>query len=510
MGRYQLNAGGSGSGTLTNLIAKGALDQYLSHNANFTFWKVRYNKHTNFAMESVAQPFNTTVQFGNMSQITLNRNGDLIYHCYVVVEIPGIVACDGVGEGGGSSCGVTGGVGQFPSTTNPCMPCRELDYSAVEEYLQAGDVPVDLQTASADVIEEAYRKARSEMRRVKLGICAPDMSYCDAEEDCPDEIGDVWAHWTNNIGQFLIKSATIVIGGSTIDTLYNDFLFMWEELTGKSGKRLTEMTGKRYNRVQLICDSRKARTLYVPLPFWFTQHSGQALALASLQFHGVQLHIEFSSLQDCICVSKPGIVVKNCATGAPLTNNDLQCFLETTYVYLDTVERERFSTQQYEVLIVQNQRHVEQNFASSKSIALSFNHPVIELMWAVRRECHARSNNWTNLSGVDGLDPVEQAALYLNNQPRFTQKPGTWFRLVQPYQHHSSIPEVFVYVYSFALHPEDPSPSGSVNMSRIDHVELRLQLQDELSKETTTIMIFARNWNVLRFTHGLGGVAYAN
>ena len=49
---------------------------------------------------------------------------------------------------------------------------------------------------------------------------------------------------------------------------YSDFLFMWEELSGKSGRRLMEMIGKRHSRSTLICDSRQRRTLYVPLPFW--------------------------------------------------------------------------------------------------------------------------------------------------------------------------------------------------------------------------------------------------
>ena len=87
-------SGSSGSGALTQLIAQGALDAYLSQNATFTFWKVRYNKHTNFAMESIGQPFNTAVSFGTEAQITLNRNGDLIYYMYVVVDLPGITACD--------------------------------------------------------------------------------------------------------------------------------------------------------------------------------------------------------------------------------------------------------------------------------------------------------------------------------------------------------------------------------------------------------------------------------
>ena len=63
---------------MTQLIAVGALDQYLSANATFTYWKVRYNKHTNFALESIGQPFNTAVAFGGESQITLNRNGRIM------------------------------------------------------------------------------------------------------------------------------------------------------------------------------------------------------------------------------------------------------------------------------------------------------------------------------------------------------------------------------------------------------------------------------------------------
>jgi len=37
-----------------------------------------YNKHTNFALEAIEQPFNTQVAFGSDVQVTLNRTGDLI------------------------------------------------------------------------------------------------------------------------------------------------------------------------------------------------------------------------------------------------------------------------------------------------------------------------------------------------------------------------------------------------------------------------------------------------
>ena len=42
---------------LTQIIARGALDQYLNDGATTSWWKVRYNRHTNFSCESVVQPF---------------------------------------------------------------------------------------------------------------------------------------------------------------------------------------------------------------------------------------------------------------------------------------------------------------------------------------------------------------------------------------------------------------------------------------------------------------------
>lgn len=497
----------NGSGALTQLIATGAIDHYLTNQASFTFWKVRYNKHTNFAIENVSQPFSHH-SFGNTSQLTLNRQGDLIYYMYVHVELPGI---EGVSDENGNLMGGT----QYPTTSSgssACDPCRDADNAAIADYVSDGYTEASISGKEAKIANAKNRRRRQQYSEAPMVECCDDH-----EEDCPDnlcpELGKCWAHWTNDIGQHLIKSAQIVIGGSVVDHLYSDFLFMWEELVGKAGRRLSEMVGKRFTRTQLICDSRFMRHLWIPLPFWFTQHSGQSLSLASLQFHGVRIDITWAQLNTCIVVSAPNVGVKHVGHGTALQPSHLVCDLQTTYVYLDNVERERFATTQFEVLITQNQAAIfPVNGSSVVKCPLNFNHPVLEMMWAVRRSCQEQSNNFFNYSGIENRDPVIHARLQLNNQTRFSA-PGQWFRLVQPYQHHSNIPDSYIYVYSFALHPEDPSPSGSCNMSRIDHVDLTLKLQDDIcsgSKNTCHVIVFARNWNILRFRDGLAGLAFAN
>lgn len=484
-------------GALTQMIATGALDGYLTTGAVFTWWKNKYSKHTQFSMDSVRQQFNTQVAFGSDSMLTLNRHGDLVFYLYVVFELPGIVGCDVSKEGG---CSALGAGSMFPAAFDTsCAPCAAKDREAYG--------------ADADGADDKAKK--DQWLRDKYGH-APTLDCADdGYDDCPDqlcpELGNVWAHYTNDVGHALLKHTKLVIGGSEVDKICGDMLFMWEELSGRSGRRLTEMTGKRYTRTQLVLDSRQRRLLYVPIPFWFTQHSGSALSLASLQFHGVQLHCQFEEMNKVIVVSSKDVIVKNVDTGVALQANDLKASIETTYVFLENAERERFATNHFEVLIVQHQQFYHQANTQFNRIQLNFNHPTLEIIFAVRRECQRATNNWYNFSGIDGRDPIVEVDLKLNNQSRFGQKPGIYFRTVQPFQHHSNIPDAFIYCYSFALHPEDTTaPSGSCNLSRIDNVDLNITLQSGLDKELPTIMVFARSFNICRFREGLAGLAFSN
>ena len=77
-------------GGLTQLVAYGAQDVYLTGNPQITFWKVTYRRHTNFAMESIEQTFNGQADFGRRVTCTVSRNGDLAYRTYLQVTLPEI------------------------------------------------------------------------------------------------------------------------------------------------------------------------------------------------------------------------------------------------------------------------------------------------------------------------------------------------------------------------------------------------------------------------------------
>jgi len=70
------------------LVAHGAQDVYLTGNADITFFKVLYRRHTNFAVEAIEQTFNGTADFGRKVWVTVSRNADLITRAYVQVTLP--------------------------------------------------------------------------------------------------------------------------------------------------------------------------------------------------------------------------------------------------------------------------------------------------------------------------------------------------------------------------------------------------------------------------------------
>ena len=111
-----------------------------------------------------------------------------------------------------------------------------------------------------------------------------------------------------------------------------------------------------------------------------------------------------------------------------------------------------------------------------------------------------------------GENPVVTAKLQLNGQDRFSEREGSYFDLVQPYQHHTRNPDAGINVYSFALRPEEHQPSGSCNFSRIDNATLQLVLSNATVEGTKTakVRVYAVNYNVLRVMSGMGGLAYSN
>jgi hypothetical protein len=75
-------------GTFIQLVAYGVEDLHMKQDPEITFFKKVYKRHTPFSMESIEQVLIDTPSFGNMSTITIKREGDLVSSMYLYVTLP--------------------------------------------------------------------------------------------------------------------------------------------------------------------------------------------------------------------------------------------------------------------------------------------------------------------------------------------------------------------------------------------------------------------------------------
>lgn len=462
-------------GGFLQLTAYGSQDVYLTGNPQITFFKAVYKRHTNFAMEAVEQTFSGNGGFGKKVTCTLSRIGDLIHRLYVMVELPSVDA------------------------SRPGQVFR----------------------------------------------------------------------WLPFIGEQLIESVLLEIGGQKIDKHYGEWLHIWNELSLTDNKRVAynEMIGHvpRLNQPtspsgsSLYCNASECepapnvrsgteealsctpgQTLYIPLQFWFNRNPGLALPLIALQYHEVKLTIQFAPL-DKVCyrgVDSSAAGFEE-GTNVPSVRNFKRGLILAEYIFLDSEERKKFADMEHEYLIEQVQQSGSESTSNpSTTLRLNFNHPVKELLWVVQRDDFVTCGTslereykgiqpfnygleWqpsTPNTFLPTIGPLREASLLLNSHERFEVQPASYFNVMQPYEHHTASPSAGIYMYSFALKPEEHQPSGTCNMSRIDTTDLKLELYDQtfVSKEDSSqavpaqVRVYAINYNVLRIMKGMGGLAYSN
>lgn len=76
------------SGSLTELAAIGAQDQYLFVEPEITFFKGDYKRHSNFSVEPLKNFFSPELRLNGTGICTIERNGDLIKDQFLVVKLP--------------------------------------------------------------------------------------------------------------------------------------------------------------------------------------------------------------------------------------------------------------------------------------------------------------------------------------------------------------------------------------------------------------------------------------
>jgi hypothetical protein len=558
-------------GGLMQLVAYGAQDIYLTGNPQITFFKVVYRRHTNFSMESIEQTFNGTVQPCSRVSCTVSRNGDLIHKMYLRVA-HSTANCE---------CGASGlaksSRGQAVGSPIPVIPDTLQAGVVVDDVSVCANDIVD--SVEIEIGGQKIDKHYGDWLNIWTELSTPASKNAGLEELLNLKKGkysyvplQFW--FCRNPGLALplialqyhevklnIEFSKSKSGGSCTGAMC--------ELTPDSGDWSTASLWVDY--IYLDTDERRR----------FAQVSHEYL-IEQLQFTGTESLTSGSSSSVRLNFNHPVKELIWRATGmvartdtddrVDLSNNPIIGYgaAEQRHVYTFTVDGTITQLKVGDLIsdaaiLTSTWAGIVTEISSNPivdgtTITMTSNHslgtsaiPVADeaifvapadgsvsvttamLIKAVTSVVGAHTYaapiykySAVAVSGSDvGSTNVcasmqwSDVTLQLNGHERFSERHSEYFRLVQPLQHHTSIPvDSGIHVYSFALKPEEHQPSGTCNFSRIDNAVLKLSgmgtAAGVLAENGTTTMsgatlrVYAVNYNVLRIMSGMGGLAYSN
>ena len=539
-------------GGLMQLVAYGAQDVYLTGNPQITFWKVTYRRHTNFAMESIEQTFNGQADFGRRVTCTISRNGDLAYRTYLQLTLPEI--------------------GQDLGATGEDVFARWLDFPG-EQLLQSVEVEIGGQridrqygdwmhiwnqlTLSKEQ-EPGYNKMVGNTTQLTYvtdpgyaavdgpcdsnapkQVCAPRNALPETTLYIPlqfwycrnpglalplialqyhevkinidlrpiDEC--LWAVNSLNSDDTTSPKVTVAYNQSLVAaSLYVDYVFLdtderrrmaqnpHEYLIEQLQFTGDESVGSSSNKIKLNFNHPCKELVWVVQPDAHTDYC-ESLEKTKLLFKA--LGAQPFNYTDAVDALPNSLMAFG---GEASTSNTSAAFINASGLFQDagavdvSTGGAGFYTSASGGEFANND---SQNALGDAGSSVSDAGTFVLAETALNMHC------W-------GENPVVTAKLQLNGQDRFSEREGTYFDLVQPYQSHTRSPDTGINVYSFALRPEEHQPSGSCNFSRIDNATLQLVLSNATVSGTNTakVRVYATNYNVLRVMSGMGGLAYSN
>lgn len=351
---------------------------------------------------------------------------------------------------------------------------------------------------------------------------------------------DVHMQWVQNIGEALVDNVYVNIGGTIVDRQYGEQMHIQSQLSMTNDKR--NIYERMIGNVPELVDPKQqtgtyptsnpaipSRKIYVPLNFWFNRDTAYALPLISLQYNDVEITMEtrpfaelyqvmvdglYSAPNSTIPSQQLGQLVSN-ARSTYMTSNsvlDIKAYLEVNYIFLDKKEREMVTYKPHEYLVEQTFRIQRFALAENNIFELVLQNPVKELLWVFKRNDQRSRNDWFNFLD-DGQIILRNAKIMFNGMDRIDEKDHMYFNLLQPFQHHTSCPKDGIYVYSFAIMPDQglDQPSGSCNMSRIQKIQMMMNvMRPVVSTYKYDVTLYAIGYNFLKISSGLAGIVFSN
>lgn len=559
------------TGGIVQLVAVGVQDEKLTRDPEITFFRSSFQPYVNFAMESIENTFSGVVDFGKRVQVDVQRNGDLVHHMTLEVTLPELGMQQGTGPNG-ETLDSPGGVAWAPNIGHTLLKDIEciIGGSQIDQHFDTWYNVWDELTLPEEKRRGYNRmigQQNPERQHTGSGVVdAAGVHHPDGEAGVYEVVNGLQTPRTGAVGSLgppVPKPVTAQDGDENLfkqtryshpRTTLNIPLRFWFNCNPGLALPLIAL---QFHQVRIQIEFRPVdecvalvpdpsidinsadcpdntpkidkscgtpqivgACLFVVYVFldndarqYYAQEAHEYL-ITQLQFTGAEsintnnprFRLNFNHptsefvwyTQEDAAVTQVACWPNRWHTDKVVTNTQVETDGDST----ELKESERFIGGWDDTFSAQNnlktyQRQLGGNQWNYYEVADPYG-PISAQFVAP-------------LSAGLRINPVVDGRLLFNGQERFQSRSGQYFNEVQPYYHHTRVPESLgVYCYSFALDPEDVTqPQGTVNCSRIDTITLQLRCKNLNAANPGKVYVFARNYNFLRVAGGMAGVAFA-
>ena len=299
--------------------------------------------------------------------------------------------------------------------------------------------------------------------------------------------------YMKSIGARIIEYADLYIGGQTIERITGDYIYMYDQIHNNKDdidQTLYFLTGHdNYIAVSYDWDYN------VLLPFYFFRHPSLAIPVCALTKQLVEVRIKFKKLEDVTIQYKNSTDIRD--PPSDVSSSIKKVSLVTDFFFVTEDERNFLLTRPIEYVITQLQMS-QFKFKvgeSKKSGMLNFKNPVKEMFFLAVSD------------DVYKYEPIKQVTMKFNNNI-IIDADNLMLSYEQPLKYYTGVTDNNFGVYSFSLKPETYYPTGQVNMSRIAHNLIDIELDTPDASFGHKVYVYAVNYNVLRISSGLGGLKF--
>lgn len=307
--------------------------------------------------------------------------------------------------------------------------------------------------------------------------------------------------WIENIGKFIIDEVSLVIDSNKVETIYNDFLNIWDELTlNQKKKKNNDIILGNIDSLKNYDNLKKNEyDIYINLNFWFTRKSYLLLPLFLINRENIYLDIKFNKLSDLIYTdyddqnNKLEDLIK-------INNNNL--ILE--YFYIENKEKLNLKTN-YNSSVINiyekytkkiNINNIINNDLNINQLTydLNINYPLSELIIVIQsnnlikkynlknnyygvKKINSINNNYYFLQKENLIQTLDNIEIYIDNKIINNIKEIDFYNKLTSFKFHNNINDS-IYIYTFSLFPENNQPSGHINLSSNNKFKINIVLNN--------------------------------